>query len=60
MASRVAQAVTDLREATALVAEGLSGTGHPERVQDAYELIGANEAMIALENLCSNPLYGRT
>ena len=47
-------AVDDLREATSLVADGLSRAGYPERIEMTHELIAANESPIALECLCSN------
>ena len=44
----------NLTEATTLVAKALEQAGHPERVKDTFELIEANECVVALENLCSN------
>ncbi|MBC7923490.1 MAG: MafI family immunity protein [Ferruginibacter sp.] len=43
-----------ISEATSLVARVLEQAGYPERIEDTFELIRANECGIALENLCSN------
>jgi hypothetical protein len=43
-----------LREAFDLVAVALSEAGYPERVKDAYELLGVNECAVALENMREN------
>lgn len=39
----------NLTEATTLVAKALEQAGHPERVKDTFELIEANECVVALE-----------
>jgi hypothetical protein len=40
--------------ADSLVADSLVAAGYSERVKDVYELVDANESVIALENLCES------
>jgi hypothetical protein len=50
-----AQAVEEkLKEAFDLVSASLVAAGYSERVKTAYELIDANESVIALEIMCEN------
>ena len=46
--------VSNLKEAIVLVTKSMEQSGHPERIQYAYDDIEHNEYRLALESLCEN------